>query len=43
MKLNLLTLAVAIIILSFFGMHAARLPWTAWRELRLQHRHFFCL
>ncbi|MGB6357263.1 MAG: isoprenylcysteine carboxylmethyltransferase family protein [Candidatus Acidiferrales bacterium] len=31
MKLNLLTLAAAIIVLSFFGMHAAHLPWTAWR------------
>jgi protein-S-isoprenylcysteine O-methyltransferase Ste14 len=31
MKLNLITLAVAIIGLSYFGMHAAHLPWTAWR------------
>ena len=31
MKLNLVTLAVAIILLSFMGMHAAHLPWTAWR------------
>jgi protein-S-isoprenylcysteine O-methyltransferase Ste14 len=31
MKLNLLTLAVLIIVLSYFGMHAAHLPWTAWR------------
>ena len=31
MKLYLVTLAVAIIVLSFFGMHAAHLPWTAWR------------
>jgi len=31
MKLNLVTLAVAIILLSFIGMHAAHLPWTAWR------------
>ena len=31
MKLNLVTLALAIIVLSFFGMHAAHLPWTAWR------------
>jgi protein-S-isoprenylcysteine O-methyltransferase Ste14 len=31
MKLNLVTLAVGIIALSLFGMHAAHLPWTAWR------------
>jgi protein-S-isoprenylcysteine O-methyltransferase Ste14 len=31
MKLNLVTLAVVIIALSFYGMHAAHLPWTAWR------------
>ncbi|HTQ62381.1 MAG TPA: isoprenylcysteine carboxylmethyltransferase family protein [Candidatus Solibacter sp.] len=31
MKLNLITLAVAIIGLSYFGMHAAHLPWTVWR------------
>ena len=31
MKLNLVTLAVIIIGLSFFGMHAPHLPWTAWR------------
>ncbi len=31
MKLNLVTLAVAIIVFSLFGMHAAHLPWTAWR------------
>jgi protein-S-isoprenylcysteine O-methyltransferase Ste14 len=33
MKLNLVTLAVVIIGLSLFGMHAAaaHLPWTAWR------------
>jgi protein-S-isoprenylcysteine O-methyltransferase Ste14 len=31
MKLNLLTLAVAIIVLTFLGMHAANLPWTTWR------------
>jgi len=31
MKLNLMTLAVIIIGLSIFGMHAPRLPWTAWR------------
>lgn len=31
MKLNVLTLAAAIIILAFYGMHAAHLPWTAWR------------
>ncbi|MGB7082209.1 MAG: hypothetical protein WBD54_11285, partial [Candidatus Acidiferrales bacterium] len=48
MKLNLVTLALAIIVLSFFGMHAAHLPWTAWlhgelQELRLRRRHFFCL
>lgn len=48
MKLNLATLALAIIVLSFFGMHAAHLPWTAWlhgelQELRLRRRHFFCL
>src|SRR5260370_36674594 len=31
MKLNLVTLAVVIIGLSLFGMHAPHLPWTAWR------------
>src|SRR5258706_15432386 len=31
MKLNLVTLAVGIIGLSLFGMHARHLPWTAWR------------
>ncbi len=31
MKLNLVTLAVAIIGLSLIGMHAAHLPWTPWR------------
>jgi protein-S-isoprenylcysteine O-methyltransferase Ste14 len=31
MKLNLVTLAAAIIFLSFYGMHAAHLPWTPWR------------
>jgi protein-S-isoprenylcysteine O-methyltransferase Ste14 len=31
MKLNLVTLAVAIIVLTLFGMDAAKLPWTAWR------------
>jgi protein-S-isoprenylcysteine O-methyltransferase Ste14 len=31
MKLNLITLAVAIVLFAFFGMHAAALPWTAWR------------
>ncbi len=31
MKLNLVTLAVGIVALAFFGMHAAKLPWTAWR------------
>jgi protein-S-isoprenylcysteine O-methyltransferase Ste14 len=31
MKLNLVTLAVAIIVLTLFGMHSAHLPWTAWR------------
>jgi protein-S-isoprenylcysteine O-methyltransferase Ste14 len=31
MKLNLVTLAVAIIGLSLFGIHAAHLPRTAWR------------
>ena len=31
MKLNLVTLAVAIIVLSFVGVHAAHLPRTAWR------------
>jgi len=31
MKLNLVTLAVAIIVFSLVGMHAAHLPWTAWR------------
>ncbi len=31
MKLNLVTLVMLIIGLSLFGMHAAHLPWTAWR------------
>jgi protein-S-isoprenylcysteine O-methyltransferase Ste14 len=31
MKLNLVTLAVAIILLSFVGMRAAHLSWTVWR------------
>ncbi|MGA7537576.1 MAG: isoprenylcysteine carboxylmethyltransferase family protein [Steroidobacteraceae bacterium] len=31
MKLNLLTLAAAILALSLFAMHAQQLPWTAWR------------
>jgi protein-S-isoprenylcysteine O-methyltransferase Ste14 len=31
MKLNLVTLAVATIVLSFVGVHAAHLPWTVWR------------
>lgn len=31
MKLNLITLAVLIIALSLFGMHAMHLPWTGWR------------
>jgi protein-S-isoprenylcysteine O-methyltransferase Ste14 len=31
MKLNLVTLAVAIVALMFLGMYAAKLPWTAWR------------
>jgi protein-S-isoprenylcysteine O-methyltransferase Ste14 len=31
MKLNLVTLAVAIISLSLVGVYAAHLPWTAWR------------
>jgi protein-S-isoprenylcysteine O-methyltransferase Ste14 len=31
MKLNLVTLAVVIIGLSLFGIHAVHLPWTAWR------------
>ena len=31
MKLNLVTLVVAIIVLSLFGMRAAHLPWTTWR------------
>ena len=31
MKLNLVTLAVVIIALTLFGMHTAKLPWTAWR------------
>jgi len=31
MKLNLITLAVAIVVFACFGMLAARLPWTAWR------------
>lgn len=31
MKLNLITLAVVIVGLALFAMHAADLPWTAWR------------
>ena len=31
MKLNLVTLALAIIAFSFLGMRAAHLSWTAWR------------
>jgi protein-S-isoprenylcysteine O-methyltransferase Ste14 len=31
MKLNLLTLAVPFLALALFGIHAAHLPWTAWR------------
>ncbi len=31
MKLNLVTLALAIVLSVVFGMHAAHLPWTAWR------------
>jgi protein-S-isoprenylcysteine O-methyltransferase Ste14 len=31
MKLNLVTLAVVIIGMTFFGMHAAHQTWTAWR------------
>ncbi|MGH8288363.1 MAG: methyltransferase family protein [Steroidobacteraceae bacterium] len=31
MKLNLLTLAAAIIGLALYAMHAQHLPWTAWR------------
>ncbi len=31
MKLNLITLAVVMVGLALFGMHAANLPWTAWR------------
>ena len=31
MKLNLVTLAVVIVGLSLFAMHAPHLPWTAWR------------
>jgi protein-S-isoprenylcysteine O-methyltransferase Ste14 len=31
MKLNLITLAVVIVGLALFGMHAAHLPWTASR------------
>jgi hypothetical protein len=31
MKLNLVTLAVVIIGLSVFAMHAPHLPWTVWR------------
>lgn len=31
MKLNLITLAVGIVSLALFAMHAADLPWTAWR------------
>jgi protein-S-isoprenylcysteine O-methyltransferase Ste14 len=30
MKLNLITLAAVILFVSFFGMHVAHLPWTAW-------------
>lgn len=35
MKLNLVTLAVVIIGLSLFGVHAAHLPRTAWRIARI--------
>jgi protein-S-isoprenylcysteine O-methyltransferase Ste14 len=31
MKLNVVTLVVLTIGLSLFGIHAAHLPWTAWR------------
>lgn len=31
MKLNLVTLAIAVIGFSIIGMHAAHLPWSAWR------------
>jgi protein-S-isoprenylcysteine O-methyltransferase Ste14 len=31
MKLNLVTLAVVIVGITFFGIHAAHQPWTAWR------------
>jgi len=31
MKLNLITLAVGVVGLAIFAMHAAHLPWTAWR------------
>ena|ERR1700678_20331 len=31
MKLNLATLAVVIVGITFFGIHAAHQPWTAWR------------
>ena len=31
MKLNLVTLAVIIVGLTFYAMHATALPWTAWR------------
>ena len=31
MKLNLVTLAMAIVVFVLLGMHAAKLPWTTWR------------
>jgi protein-S-isoprenylcysteine O-methyltransferase Ste14 len=31
MKLNLVTLAIILVIIALFGMHAAHLPWTARR------------
>jgi protein-S-isoprenylcysteine O-methyltransferase Ste14 len=31
MKLNLVTLAIILVIIALFGMHAAHLPWTAGR------------
>jgi len=31
MKLNLITLAVVMVGVALFAMHAANLPWTAWR------------
>jgi hypothetical protein len=31
MKLNLVTLAVPIVVLTFLGIYTAKLPWTAWR------------